>query len=294
MIAALLWGILVGPFFRATRFAPGVEFSSREILRVGVALLGFRIAFTDVASHGWVTPAIVLICVGVGLFSAIVIGRMLGQSPKIAFLIGCGVSICGVSAILAVSSILHLDKRDEAALSSVICGVFVLSAAAMIMYPMISAQLGLSADQAGLLLGGAIHDVAQSVGAAYSVSEEVGDTAIYVKLTRVALLAPLVVVASIIWPERTGSGVVTAGGAIPIFLIGFIAAATINSTGIAPRLCDIGAWLAIPCLVIAISAIGMKTDIGAVFRSGARPMAVVASVSLVLAIAVLTSAYIAL
>jgi uncharacterized integral membrane protein (TIGR00698 family) len=152
--------------------------------------------------------------------------------------------------------------------------VTTLSTIAMILYPMLVPVLGLDHLRAGLFLGGTIHDVAQVVGAGYMISPQTGDVATYVKLLRVAMLLPVVLGVAFIVTRRGGVRS-NAKVPIPLFLVGFAILVAINSLGWLPKMAVDGAnevsrW----CLVVAISALGMKTTFKALIAAGWRPVAV--------------------
>ena len=132
----------------------------------------------------------------VGVATTIVVGfllaRRLGLSPMFGVLSGGAVAICGASAALAIASVLPpSDTRERDTILTVV-SVTALSTLAMILYPVFATSIGLDHKQAGIFIGGTIHDVAQVVGAGYSISNETGDIATYVKLLRVAMLLPAV------------------------------------------------------------------------------------------------------
>jgi uncharacterized integral membrane protein (TIGR00698 family) len=136
------------------------------------------------------------------IFTTIVLGvflaKMLGLQKRFGALTGGSVAICGASAALAISTILPKGANHERDTLLTVIGVTAMSTIAMIVYPILSAQLGMSETEAGIFLGGTIHDVAQVVGAGYSVSENAGDMATLTKLVRVAMLMPVVLIMMIV------------------------------------------------------------------------------------------------
>jgi uncharacterized integral membrane protein (TIGR00698 family) len=273
----MLYGLLLGMAFHFLheegRCVAGIEFSSKAILRLGVALLGVRVTAEQIMSLG---PAPILIVV-VGVVSTISLGLLvaprLGRSKAFGVLSGGAVAICGASAALAIASVLPKSKDSERDTILTVVTVTALSTVAMILYPLIAVRLGLTETQAGIFLGGTIHDVAQVVGAGYSISPAAGDVATYVKLLRVAMLAPVVFAISVIATRAAQGG----GGKIPtppMFLLGFAALVTINSLGFLPKPVVAGATsLSSWCLVTAIAALGMKTSFKDVAAVGWRPVA---------------------
>lgn len=275
----MLFGLLLGMAFHFLheegRCVAGIEFSSKAVLRLGVALLGVRVTAEQIMSLG---PAPILIVVA-GVGSTITLGLLvaprLGRSKAFGVLSGGAVAICGASAALAIASVLPRDKDSERDTILTVVTVTALSTLAMILYPLLAVRLGFSESQAGVFLGGTIHDVAQVVGAGYSISPKAGDIATYVKLLRVAMLAPVVFAISVV-VARSAPGAGRRGKipAPPMFLLGFAALVAINSLGVLPKavtsaVSSLSSW----CLVTAIAALGMKTSFKDVFAVGWRPIA---------------------
>jgi uncharacterized integral membrane protein (TIGR00698 family) len=183
------------------------------------------------------------------------------------------VAICGASAALAISAVLPKHENSERDTLLTVVGVTGLSTLAMITYPILCKLLGLSPEQTGTFLGGTIHDVAQVVGAGYMISPVTGDIATVVKLLRVALLVPaVVVVAWLFRRQHVGSE----RGRIPVvpgFLVAFMALVAINSTGVIPHALTGGMNdLSRGCLVFAIAALGVKTSLQKLAKVGWRPI----------------------
>jgi uncharacterized integral membrane protein (TIGR00698 family) len=272
MLFALLIGMAFHFLHEEGRCVAGIEVSSKTILRIGVALLGARITLSQIMGLGWMP----IVTVVVGVTTTVALGtlasRILGLKRSFGILSGGAVGICGASAALAIASVLPKDEDAERDTILTVVVVTALSTLAMILYPILAVSLGLSHVQAGVFLGGTIHDVAQVVGAGYSISPQTGDVATYVKLLRVSMLLP--VVFSIAFLMRRGGGD-SAGPRppVPLFLIGFAALVTVNSLGWLPKPVVSGASvLSSWCLVIAISALGMKTSFKSLVTAGWRPV----------------------
>ena len=273
MLFALLIGMAFHFLHEEGRCIAGIEVSSKTVLRIGVALLGARITVSQIAGLG-VMPIItvvvgVLTTIGVGTLAA----RALGLKRSFGVLSGGAVGICGASAALAIASVLPKDADAERDTILTVVTVTALSTLAMIFYPLLAVALGLSHAQAGVFLGGTIHDVAQVVGAGYSISPQTGDVATYVKLLRVSMLLP--VVFSIAFLVRRGAGANSGPKPpVPMFLVGFAILVAVNSLGWLPKAAVSGASaLSSWCLVMAISALGMKTSFKALAAVGWRPIA---------------------
>ena len=148
--------------------------------------------------------------------------RRQARRRDFGLLTGGAVAICGASAALAIAAVLPDGPEQQRATVMTVVGVTALSTVAMILYPLIAAAAGLDTHTTGIFLGATIHDVAQVVGAGYSVSAEAGDTATIVKLFRVALLLPVVLVLSLI--VRNGAGAAPSSSRpplLPVFLVAF-------------------------------------------------------------------------
>jgi uncharacterized integral membrane protein (TIGR00698 family) len=205
MLLALLLGMAMNFLSVEGPCRPGIEFTARTVLRIGVALLGLRITAAQVAALGWHPIMLVGVSVVLTIAVAMIAARLLGFQGRFGLLSGGATAICGASAALALAaSMPHHPLKERATLFTII-GVSCLSTLAMIAYPILARALGFDAQQAGVFLGATIHDVAQVVGAGYSMSHETGDVATVVKLMRVATLLPVIVFAAAL--TRRGGGV---------------------------------------------------------------------------------------
>ncbi|MBF8802019.1 YeiH family protein [Pseudomonas asiatica] len=288
MLFALLLGMALNFLAVDGPCKAGIEFTARTVLRLGVALLGMRITLDQIASLGWKPVALVVTLVVVTILVSVVVAKALGFSRLFGMLTGGATAICGASAALALAAALPQHPRKEHATLFTVIGVSALSTLAMILYPMIAQWLHLSPAQAGVFLGATIHDVAQVVGAGYSMSTETGDIATVVKLMRVAMLLPVIVCAAMI-TRRQG---LEAGGQrpplLPWFAVGFLLLACVNSTGWVPAAVQGGINdLSRGCLVVAISALGMKTQLKALASVGVKPIALMVGESVFLVLLVL-------
>ena len=277
MLFALLLGMAVNFLSQSADCRPGIDFCARTVLRIGVALLGARIGLEQVLALGGGVLLIAASGVVVTILAGWLLARAFKLGPDFGVLTGGSVAICGASAALAISSILPPSEERERDTILTVVGVTALSTVAMIVYPLAAASLGLSDHQTGVLLGATIHDVAQVVGAGYGVSKEAGDAATIVKLFRVALLVPVVIVIAMLF--RGGEGRAKPSKRlplVPLFLVGFVALVAVNSAGFLPAAGlvlagDTSRW----CLVTAIAAVGMKTSLGDVVKIGWKPVALV-------------------
>ncbi|MBO3275676.1 YeiH family protein [Pseudomonas schmalbachii] len=273
MLFALLLGMSINFLAVDGVCKAGIEFTAREILRVGVALLGMRITLEQIASLGWQPVVMVVVLVTVTILVSIGAARLMGFNSLFGLLTGGATAICGASAALALAAALPSHKEKEKATLFTVIGVSALSTMAMILYPMIAQAFGLSPLNAGIFLGGTIHDVAQVVGAGYGMSHETGDSATVVKLMRVAMLLPVILCAAMITRARGVEPGSKRPPLLPWFAVGFVILAAINSTGYVPeQIQEAGNSLSRWCLVIAISALGMKTQLKALATVGIKPI----------------------
>ncbi len=274
MLFALLIGMAFHFLYEGGRCVAGIEFASRSLLRVGVALLGARITASQIAGLGAVPIIMVVFGVASTILFGVVAARWLGLSRIFGVLSGGAVAICGASAALAIATVLPRRAESERDTILVVVAVTALSTLAMIFYPAFVSVLQLDHVHAGLFLGGTIHDVAQVIGAGYMISAKTGDIATYVKMLRVAMLLPAVFAIAFILMRNTLQKSGQIRQMVPLFLVGFAALVAINSLGwmsatVVNAAADASRWL----LVTAISALGMKTSFGKLVAVGWRPIA---------------------
>ena len=287
MLFALLLGMALHFLAEEGRCLPGIQLASSVVLRTGVALLGLRITLSQVQALGWSTIALVIATVALTILAGVMIARALKLGSAFGTLTGGAVAICGASAALAIASILPKHRHAERDASFTVIGVTAMSTLAMIGYPMIVSALGLDHRAAGIFLGGTIHDVAQVVGAGYSVSPETGDAATIVKLLRVAMLLPMCLAIGFALHLR-GAAAAHAAPVLPWFAVAFAALVVVNSLGWIPEPAIIaGSEVSRACLVMAIAAIGMKTSLKSLVDMGFKPVLLVVLETVLLAAAVL-------
>ena len=288
VLFALLLGMAFNFISAESRFAPGVGLSSRSILRIGVALLGVRITFEQIIGLGWRTMLGVAVAVTLTIVFGLICASLTGLRRRFGVLTAGAVAICGASAAAAIAAVLPRSDTHERDTVFTIIGVTALSTLAMVLYPLIAALFHFTHAQTGVFLGGTIHDVAQVVGAGYSVSQESGDIATIIKLLRVALLVPAVLVISVV-SRRVD---VLEGGKqpalLPLFLVAFIGIVLLNSlhlisTQMQAVLGDASRW----CIVVAIAALGIKTSLAALGKVGPRAIGLMVAETVFIAILVL-------
>jgi uncharacterized integral membrane protein (TIGR00698 family) len=289
MVIALFIGIALNPLARRPLFQPGIVFCLKTILRWAVALLGLRIALGDIAALGLPVAALTIVAMAATLGAGFLLARIFALEPAYGALAGAGTAVCGASATLATSIVLPDYKGKETDVAFVVVAVNALSTLAMVVYPLICVWLGFEERTTGVMLGATIHDVAQVVGAGYAVSETTGNTAVIVKLFRVFLMLPLVLVIGWLFARQA----VTSAAAripIPVFALVFVALCGLNSiAALFPAAATVFARIKAPLidastwgLLIAIAALGLGTSLTAIAALGWRHVATVIGTTLVI------------
>jgi uncharacterized integral membrane protein (TIGR00698 family) len=275
LLYALLLGMALNGVSADSTAKAGIDFAARRILRFGVALLGARITLDQLGGLGWINGALLVGGVIVTILFGVVAARAFGLSKRFGILTGGATAICGASAAIAIAAVLPRDENSERELIFTIAAITGLSTAAMILYPVVVGLVHLGPSQAGIFLGGTIHDVAQVVGAGYSISNEVGDYAVLSKMLRVTMLLPVVVALSIGVRHRLQrSDVQTKDPLLPPFLLAFIALVAVNSAGWIPHVAQSALNdVSRACLTVAIAAVGLKTSLVEMKKVGARAIA---------------------
>lgn len=288
MLFALFLGIALSFSYSGTKLKQGIDFTACHILRIGVGLLGLRVAFGDLAALGWKTALLLLLATVSTIGLGMVLAKALGLQKRLGVLTGGAVGICGASAAMAIAAVLPEGKDKDRDTLLTIIGVTALSTLAMVTYPLIAGLLDLDPMQTSVFLGGTIHDVAQVVGAGYSVSEQTGDLATLTKLVRVAFLMPVVVCILLVLRINLDKTSNAAPPGVPAFLIAFVILMTLNSLITVPELItnsasDISRF----ALIISIAAIGMKSNLGQLLQVGFKPILLLVLESLWIAVMVL-------
>ncbi|MCK8122673.1 YeiH family protein [Pseudoalteromonas sp. 2CM32C] len=288
MLFALLLGMAVSFLYQSdSPCAKGIDFTGSTILRVGIVLLGTRIALGDLITLGWQTALMLAGAIFTTIILGVILARVFGLQKRFGALTGGSVAICGASAALAISSIMPNSEHKERDTLLTVIGVTAMSTIAMILYPIIVNYLEFDAHNAGVFLGGTIHDVAQVVGAGYSVSPETGDIATLTKLVRVAMLLPVVLIMMVII-NRSNQSNKSDLPKVPGFLIGFVILMVINSCFSLPSvLLESTNELSKFFLITAIAAIGMKTNLGKLTEVGIKPIILIVAETVWIALLIL-------
>src|SRR3984957_20891104 len=245
LILAIVIGIafhnLVGTPLSAK---PGVSSSIRRLLRIDIILLGLQLTISQVIEVGGRGISIIAATLVATFAFTVWMGRVLGVDRKLAQLIAAGTSICGASAVIATNTVTNAHDEDVA--YAVAC-VTVFGSVAMFGYPLLPGLLHLDPHAFGLWTGASIHEIAQVVAAAFQDGQKAGEFGTIAKLSRVMLLAPMVIALGLIATRSTGKNAPAAGASsarppMPWFVLGFVALVGINS--LIPIPADVKVWIA--------------------------------------------------
>lgn len=267
----------IGPFRPALDgvFKPGLTLSAKRLLRLGIVVLGLKLSLGDIAGLGWVTIVAIVALVGVSFVITWAIGRMFRLDGDQAVLLAAGFSICGVSAVGAMSAARGSDEKDT---GTPVALVTLYGTAAIVVLPALAALLGLTPMQFGHWVGASVHDVGQVVATAQTLGTVALAAAIVVKLTRVLMLAPMVAIASVqtrrVQTRRSGRVVGKQPPIVPLFIVGFLALVLVRSVVVVPvSILNIADVVQSTLLAMALFGIGASLRLEKLARSGARSLA---------------------
>ncbi|AWZ06573.1 MULTISPECIES: putative sulfate exporter family transporter [unclassified Streptomyces] len=276
LTASVVLGIAAAHLPRLRSFVrgsarPGLSLAGRRLMRIGIVLLGLALGLDQVLRLGWATVAMVAGVVAATFLGTLWLGRRLGLPGDQPLLIATGYSICGASAIGAVSEVSGSDEEDVASSVALVtlCGTLAIA-----VLPLLQAPLGLSDPEFGRWVGASVHDVGQVVATAQTAGPGALGEAVLVKLMRVAMLAPLV--AAVAFSVRARRrGVRTASGRrpapVPLFVAGFLAAAVLRATGVLPDAALEWAHTAQELLLAAaLFGLGSAVHLPTLSRTGGR------------------------
>ncbi|MFC5722775.1 YeiH family protein [Streptomyces gamaensis] len=250
---------------------PGLTLAGKRLMRVGIVLLGLKLSLDDVLGLGWATVVMVLAVVAATFFGTLWLGRRLGLRGDQPLLIATGYSICGASAIGAVSEVSGSDEEDVATSVALVtlCGTLAIAVLPLLHHP-----LGLSDAQFGRWVGAGVHDVGQVVATAQTAGPAALGEAVLVKLMRVALLAPLVAAVAVSLRRRRTAPVTASGkrpALVPLFVLGFLAMVGVRTTGWVPGGVLDGAQHAQELLLAAaLFGLGSAVHLPSLVRTGGR------------------------
>lgn len=274
LVIAILLGITIGNIWHhPTSWAPGIQFSAKRILRLAIILYGFRVSFQQIASVGVEALVIDVIVVSLTLFFGYHIGRKIFKLDReLSLLISAGAAICGAAAVLAVEDILKSEPFKTAV---AVATVVLFGTLSMFLYPVMQKAgiFGFTQDQFGVFAGASVHEVAQAVVAGSNVSSEAGKIAVIVKMIRVLLLVPVLIILSALNNRFHGKTDGKNKVVIPWFAIGFVCVIGFNSLHLLPtNVVNIINEIDTILLTMAMGAIGVETKFSKIKKVGIKPL----------------------
>jgi uncharacterized integral membrane protein (TIGR00698 family) len=293
VVAALLGAVVANAGALRPTTGPGLVFAQRRVLRLGIVLLGLQLAVGDILRLGASGVGVVLVAVVVTFLGTLLLGRLLRVGKDLTILVASGFSICGAAAVAAVHGVTEADEEDVALAVAL---VTIYGTVAMVALPLLAVPLALSDAEFGAWAGAGVHEVAQVVMAASAVSSAALAVAVVVKLSRVVLLAPLVLGLGLL-RRRAAAARPGPGGPplVPLFVIGFLLAASLRSTGAVPEAAlDAAALLQEIALTAALFALGTGVRLRVLLGTGRRALVLGAGSTLLAAAVALAAAVVLL
>lgn len=275
-VIALFLGMVINYFWTPNFIKKGIKFASKKVLKFAIILLGASLSIGMILEVGKLSLIVMiftlLTCFGGGHF----IGKALKLDWKLSNLISAGTGICGGSAIAAIAPVIQADDKDIAYAMS---ATFLFDMAMILLFPIMGNALNLTDMAYGLWAGTAINDTSSVVAAGFAYSENAGDFATMVKLTRTLSIIPTVIIFAFIGAKKNFQGEqseekkVNIANLFPWFIVGFLALAILNSLGfiqedISTKAKDLSKFL----MVVSLSAIGLGTSFKDMQNAGIRPM----------------------
>lgn len=281
-LSPMIIGIILGMIYANSlrnhlpeTWVPGIQFCSKKILRLGIILYGFRLTFQDIMMVGTAGILIDVIVVAVTIFLGVWIGRLLKMDRDLTLLTSIGSAICGAAAVLGAESTIQTKPYKTAV---AVATVVIFGTIAMFLYPIAyrTGLLELDAQQMGIFAGSTLHEVAHAVGAGNAMGAEVSNVAVIVKMIRVMLLVPVLIILGYYVAVRIAKGESTPTGkrsvTVPWFAFGFLAVIGFNSFGLLPIVVVDGInYFDTFLLTMAMTALGAETSIDKFKKAGAKP-----------------------
>lgn len=275
LVFALLLGLIAGNLPLARRLSstqPGLKFATRWLLRSGIVLFGLSLTLQQVFALGIGVLLLDLVVICSVLIIGYQIGtRILGMDRETTLLTSAGSAICGAAAVLATETVI---RSRPAASSMAVATVVLFGTLGMLIYPLLYPLLGMEEALFGIYIGATVHEVAQVVAAADAVGTEAMASAVIVKMVRVILLLPFLLIVGQWWlhQQTSESGTVTGKLVIPWFAFGFIAVIGFNSVIDLPNSLHQTLVLAGQvALTMAMAALGFETRFEKLKALGIRP-----------------------
>lgn len=277
-VMALLVGMALHPLLnRYSKFNEGVNFAGKMILRAGIVLMGVNLNFSEVLNVGKYAIFVMLFTMGTAFGVGNLVGRIFGVNWKLANLLSVSTAICGGSAVATVGPVIKAKDED---IAYAISSTFIFDVLTVVAFPWIGSALGMHDTGFGLWVGTAVNDTSSVVAAGYAFSELAGNTAVIVKLTRTLFIIPIVLIFSFISErlEAKSEGdserrPINLRKIFPYFIVLFLVVVALRSTGIIPgNIVPVLSKTSKFCMIVALSAIGLKTSYGDIKNIGPKPM----------------------
>lgn len=272
---AIILGMIVGNYFYKTfhseesEFKSGVKFAEKDLLMFAIALMGINLNFTMLANLGFQTIFIIVLGMAFTIGMGILLGKLFKLNSKLALMIGIGNGVCGSSAIAATAGIAKVKSND---IGVSIALVNLMGTIGIFLAPALAHLLGFSDIQAGVFTGNTLQAVGQAVAAGFSISPEAGHYATVVKMGRVLLLVPLVLILIYIVkrenPNSDEEVKQTGKMGVPSFILWFVGFSVVASLGLLPKeletfISSVSHYITL----IAMSAIGLMIHFGTIVKS---------------------------
>lgn len=279
-VFALIIGMLLNPSIENyTIFFNGINFVSKKILKFAIVLMGLTLGFDQVLSVGAYSLIVMFFTLITAFGGGYVLGKLFNMNWKLSSLISAGTGICGGSAVAAIAPTINAEDRDVA---YAISATFIFDVIMVILFPIAGRYLGMSDIGYGLWTGTAVNDTSSVVAAGYAFSDAAGAFSVIVKLTRTLSIIPIVLIFSLINArqeekiynnKKVRRNKVDFKKIFPYFILMFLAMVAIKSTGIihdivSSNISIISKFM----MVMALGAIGLKTNFKEVAKSGIKPM----------------------
>ncbi len=272
-ILGILFGMILAFWRRPPFFAFGVHYTSKKLLQYSIVLLGFEMDLFHVFEVGRQTLVLMVFTLSAAFLTAFAAGKLLKLDGNTKMLIGVGSAICGGSAIAATAPVIGASDKE---IAHSISTIFLFNVIAAFLFPFLGHLLGMSDQSFGLWAGTAINDTSSVVAAGYSFSNEAGDLAVIVKLTRTLMIVPITLFLAFHSSKKAAAerkGSYSIKKIFPWFVLGFVTASIMNTFLPIPEeftlfLSQTGKFV----IVMAMAAIGLNTNLVELIKSGAKPI----------------------
>lgn len=279
IMGSLVLAILLGIGYRAlfdlpAAYVPGIQFSSKKILRYGIILLGMRLSLTEIIQAGWGTLIVAILSILVGMVSVLGLARWLKMERRLSYLTAAGTSICGAAAVVAIAPQVKAKEHETAAAAATVA---LLGTLFTLLDLSLLPLLPWSSIERGIFLGGTLHEIAHVVAASFPFDTETQDRALIVKLTRVALLIPVALFVSILFQkfdaQESTAGQQKTSIQIPWFIFGFLGMSALATYLTIPSpVRDALVQSAYFFLAMAMAGLGLSTDLKTFRQLGVKAM----------------------